>query len=68
MLRPTSDCPLVSRSVAHTKNVDTYLCFSPQTHIVSNVEELDPDVLNNLTSLGCFKDKERLLRELLTPK
>nr|XP_027194566.1 serine/threonine-protein kinase BRSK2-like [Dermatophagoides pteronyssinus] len=37
-----------------------------QTHITSTVEELDPDVLNNMTSLGCFKDKEKLLRELLS--
>ncbi|KAH9424171.1 Serine/threonine-protein kinase brsk1 [Dermatophagoides pteronyssinus] len=36
------------------------------THITSTVEELDPDVLNNMTSLGCFKDKEKLLRELLS--
>ncbi|KAH9394599.1 Serine/threonine-protein kinase brsk1 [Tyrophagus putrescentiae] len=37
-----------------------------QTHIISTVDDMDPDVLNNMTSLGCFKDRERLLRELLT--
>jgi len=36
-----------------------------QTHIIGNVDDVDPDVLANMTSLGCFKDKERLLRELL---
>lgn len=39
-----------------------------QTHIIPKMEDLDPDILNNMTSLGCFKDKEKLLRELLTPK
>ncbi|XP_074593090.1 serine/threonine-protein kinase BRSK2-like [Brevipalpus obovatus] len=37
-----------------------------QTHIIPTVDDLDPDVLTNMTSLGCFKDKEKLLRELLS--
>ncbi|RWS10811.1 serine/threonine-protein kinase BRSK2-like protein, partial [Dinothrombium tinctorium] len=37
-----------------------------QTHIIPSVDDLDPDVLTNMTSLGCFKDKEKLLRELLS--
>ncbi|XP_054165364.1 serine/threonine-protein kinase BRSK2-like isoform X2 [Oppia nitens] len=36
-----------------------------QTHIIPNVDDIDPDVLTNMTSLGCFKDKEKLLRDLL---
>ncbi|XP_067142077.1 serine/threonine-protein kinase BRSK2-like isoform X3 [Centruroides vittatus] len=36
-----------------------------QTHIIPTVDDLDPDVLSSMTSLGCFKDKERLLQELL---
>ncbi|KAI1297228.1 Serine/threonine-protein kinase BRSK2 [Halotydeus destructor] len=35
------------------------------THIIPSVDDIDADVLSNMTSLGCFKDKERLLRELL---
>ncbi|GFR28725.1 hypothetical protein TNCT_185891 [Trichonephila clavata] len=36
-----------------------------QTHIIPTVEDLDPDVLASMTSLGCFKDKEKLVQELL---
>ncbi|CAL1289899.1 unnamed protein product, partial [Larinioides sclopetarius] len=36
-----------------------------QTHIIPTVEDLDPDVLASMTSLGCFKDKEKLIQELL---
>lgn len=37
-----------------------------QTHIIPTVDDIDPDVLSNMTSLGCFKDKERLVKELLS--
>ncbi|UYV79308.1 BRSK1 [Cordylochernes scorpioides] len=37
-----------------------------QTHIIPTVDDLDPDVLNCMTSLGCFKDKEKLVEELLS--
>ncbi|KAJ8023834.1 Serine/threonine-protein kinase BRSK2 [Holothuria leucospilota] len=30
-------------------------------------EDIDPDVLGSMGSLGCFKDKERLLANLLSP-
>ncbi|CAG2118988.1 unnamed protein product [Medioppia subpectinata] len=36
------------------------------THIIPSVDDVDPDVLTNMTSLGCFKDKEKLLRDLLS--
>ncbi|KAH9374219.1 hypothetical protein HPB48_013704 [Haemaphysalis longicornis] len=35
------------------------------THIIPCVDDIDPDVLSNMTSLGCFKDKEKLVKELL---
>lgn len=38
-----------------------------QTHVIPSVEHMDPDVLASMTSLGCFKDRERLDRELLSP-
>ncbi|XP_037569422.1 serine/threonine-protein kinase BRSK2-like [Dermacentor silvarum] len=37
-----------------------------QTHIIPCVDDIDPDVLSNMTSLGCFKDKEKLVKELLS--
>ncbi|OWA53890.1 Serine/threonine kinase SAD-1 [Hypsibius exemplaris] len=36
-----------------------------QTHIIPTMESIDPDVLDCMTSLGCFKDKQKLLSELL---
>lgn len=36
-----------------------------QTLVLPSVDDIDPDVLSNMTSLGCFKDKDRLIKELL---
>ncbi|XP_060583686.1 serine/threonine-protein kinase BRSK2-like [Ruditapes philippinarum] len=39
-----------------------------QTSIIPTVEDLDPDVLSTMNSLQCFKDKDRLIRELLNSR
>ncbi|XP_059179536.1 serine/threonine-protein kinase BRSK2-like isoform X3 [Physella acuta] len=39
-----------------------------QTSIIPTVEDLDPDVLSTMNSLQCFKDKEKLVSELLNAK
>lgn len=31
-----------------------------------SVEAIDPDVLDSMNSLGCFRDKNKLLKDLLT--
>ncbi|XP_054719841.1 serine/threonine kinase SAD-1-like [Uloborus diversus] len=36
-----------------------------QTHVIPSSDAIDPDVLSSMTSLGCFKDKEKLVEELL---
>ncbi|KAI5726360.1 hypothetical protein M8J76_001261 [Diaphorina citri] len=36
-----------------------------QTHIIPSVEEIDPDVLQAISNLGCFKQKDLLIQELL---
>uniref|UniRef100_A0A1B6D1M0 non-specific serine/threonine protein kinase n=1 Tax=Clastoptera arizonana TaxID=38151 RepID=A0A1B6D1M0_9HEMI len=38
-----------------------------QTHIIPSVEEMDTDVLQAISSLGCFKHKDRLIQDLLNP-
>ena len=38
-----------------------------QTHIIPAREAIDDDVLRGITSLGCFKDKEKLVEQLLEP-
>nr|CDJ86356.1 Serine threonine protein kinase-related domain containing protein [Haemonchus contortus] len=37
-----------------------------QTHIIPSEESIDPDVLRHMNSLGCFKDKQKLVNELLS--
>lgn len=39
-----------------------------QTHIIPSASIVDPDVLTAMCSLGCFKEKEKLVQELLCPK
>lgn len=39
-----------------------------QTHIIPTKDGIDPDVLRNMASLGCFKDKEKVINDLLCPK
>ncbi|XP_075218884.1 BRSK family serine/threonine-protein kinase sugar-free frosting isoform X2 [Lycorma delicatula] len=38
-----------------------------QTHIIPSTEEIDTDVLQAITCLGCFKEKDKLIQELLNP-
>jgi BR serine/threonine kinase len=39
-----------------------------QTHIIPSIDAMDPDVLQAISSLGCFKDRDKLIQELLSPK
>ncbi len=36
-----------------------------QTHIIPSRDAIDEDVLRGITSLGCFKEKEKLVDALL---
>ncbi|XP_015430349.1 PREDICTED: serine/threonine-protein kinase BRSK2 [Dufourea novaeangliae] len=38
-----------------------------QTHVIPCVEAIDPDVLQAIASLGCFKEQDKLIQELLSP-
>ena len=39
--------------------------FSRQTEVIPSKDEVDPDVLKSMSSLGCFKNREKLSRNLL---
>jgi len=39
-----------------------------QTSIIPSGDDLDPDVLQTMTCLQCFKDRDKLMQELLNPK
>ncbi|XP_043270166.1 serine/threonine-protein kinase BRSK2 isoform X2 [Venturia canescens] len=38
-----------------------------QTHVIPSVDAIDPDVLQAIASLGCFKERTKLIQELLSP-
>ncbi|XP_065172466.1 serine/threonine-protein kinase BRSK2 isoform X2 [Atheta coriaria] len=38
-----------------------------QTHVLPSIEAVDPDVLQAICSLGCFKEREKLIQHLLSP-
>ncbi|KAL1502557.1 hypothetical protein ABEB36_007682 [Hypothenemus hampei] len=38
-----------------------------QTHVLPSIEAVDPDVLQAICSLGCFKEKDKLIQHLLSP-
>ncbi|CAI4225618.1 unnamed protein product [Auanema sp. JU1783] len=39
-----------------------------QTHVILGEDSIDPDVLRHMNNLGCFKDKQRLIKELLSAR
>ena len=39
-----------------------------QTYPLLNRDDIDPDVFNGMTSLGCFRDKHKLIDRLLSPE
>lgn len=41
---------------------------SVQTHVLPSASSIDPDVLNAMCSLGCFKERDRVVAELIGPK
>ena len=42
-----------------------YISQVVQTHVIPTREQLDPDVIKNMASLGCFKDRDRVTAALL---
>ncbi|XP_011495632.1 PREDICTED: serine/threonine-protein kinase BRSK2 [Ceratosolen solmsi marchali] len=38
-----------------------------QTHVIPSEDAIDPDVLQAIASLGCFKEQDKLIKELLSP-
>ncbi|PAV64771.1 hypothetical protein WR25_26259 isoform A [Diploscapter pachys] len=39
-----------------------------QTHVIPSEDSIDPDVFRHMNSLGCFKDKQKLISELLSTR
>uniref|UniRef100_A0A914DLW6 non-specific serine/threonine protein kinase n=1 Tax=Acrobeloides nanus TaxID=290746 RepID=A0A914DLW6_9BILA len=60
--------PWVAGSTKSDPELELPMAQVVQTHIIPAEENIDPDVLRHMNNLGCFKDKEKLVRELLSPK
>ncbi|XP_078348803.1 serine/threonine-protein kinase BRSK2-like [Oculina patagonica] len=45
--------------------VEPHVVDIVKTEVIPGKEEVDPDVLHSMSSLGCFKNREKLLRNLL---
>ncbi|CAI9729816.1 serine/threonine-protein kinase BRSK2-like isoform X1 [Octopus vulgaris] len=58
----------VTRDVQGQIELELPVAQVVQTSIIPSVEDLDPDVLSTMNSLQCFKDKEKLVQELLSSK
>ena len=60
-------CSTMTKSAAEKAELELELPMKEvvQTHIISSEGDVDPDVLSNMTSLGCFKDRDKLLNELV---
>jgi len=39
-----------------------------QTHVIPSESAMDTDVLQAITSLGCFKERDKLIQKLLSPE
>ena len=39
-----------------------------QTAVIPGESDIDVDVMNTMCSLQCFKDKHKLVEELLSPR
>lgn len=44
------------------------MLYCVQTSVIPSASDIDPDVLVTMNSLQCFKDKQRLVEELLSNK
>ncbi|XP_076471771.1 serine/threonine-protein kinase BRSK2-like isoform X1 [Babylonia areolata] len=60
--------PWVIAGSKHEVEIELPMMQIVQTSVIPTVEDLDPDVLSTLNSLQCFKDKEKLVSDLLSVK
>lgn len=60
--------PWVSGTTKGDPELELPMSQVVQTHIIPAEDSIDPDVLRHMNCLGCFKDKQKLINELLSPK
>ncbi|CAJ0953512.1 unnamed protein product, partial [Mesorhabditis belari] len=60
--------PWVAGSTRNDPELELPMAQVVQTHIIPSEDSIDPDVFRHMSNLGCFKDKEKLVRELLSTR
>lgn len=60
--------PWVSGTTKADPELELPMAQVVQTHIIPGEDSIDPDVLRHMNCLGCFKDKQKLVNELLSAK
>uniref|UniRef100_A0A915EEP6 non-specific serine/threonine protein kinase n=1 Tax=Ditylenchus dipsaci TaxID=166011 RepID=A0A915EEP6_9BILA len=60
--------PWVGGSTKNEPELELPMAQVVETHIIPAEENIDPDVFRHMNNLGCFKDREKLIVELLSNK
>lgn len=60
--------PWVSGTTKADPELELPMAQVVQTHIIPGEDSIDPDVLRHMNCLGCFKDKQKLITELLSAR
>ena len=66
--RPNDRCCFASSGSKEEIELELPMSQIVTTAIIPSREHIDTDVLANMTSLGCFKDQEKLVEFLLNEK
>ncbi|CAF0857286.1 unnamed protein product [Adineta ricciae] len=67
-LEDVSRHPWVTQGTKTDLELELPMVQVVQTTIIPREEDIDPDVFAAMTSLGCFKDRQRLIEALLNSK
>ncbi|VDM52295.1 unnamed protein product [Angiostrongylus costaricensis] len=60
--------PWVAGTIKNEPELELPMSQVVQTHVIPSEESIDPDVFRHMNSLGCFKDKQKLINELLSTR
>lgn len=59
-------CPVVRRGGKNEPEPEQPIPRKVQIRSLPSLEDIDPDVLDSMHSLGCFRDRNKLLQDLLS--
>uniref|UniRef100_A0A1I7X8U2 non-specific serine/threonine protein kinase n=1 Tax=Heterorhabditis bacteriophora TaxID=37862 RepID=A0A1I7X8U2_HETBA len=60
--------PWVAGTTKNEPELELPMAEVVQTHVIPSEDSIDPDVFRHMNSLGCFKDKQKLINELLSSR